>query len=348
MGKYTLKPGENLWDVANLFGTTVGDIADLNNISDTSSIKKNMTINVPDTARSTGSQASTDLNDTATTPSAPIAPNTPTYNTTQFLDTEEGKKALANYTNAQDALSSYGSFYYGNQTKLDEIMNSILNREKFSYDFNEDAFYQMYKDKYQKQGKMASANVMGQAAAMTGGYGNSYAATAGNQAYLASLQNLNDIIPELYQMAYDKYNQEGQSLYNQYGMLSDDYDRAYSRYSDGYNQLVSNLNTARDTLYDQADYYNQTLDNYNSTEAQKYKDAWDIYQSELDAYNAANAPKKVAELSGEEWNKILDISDIKAGQGERALELYVEGLVDNLQISEEAAADIMDKYFPQG
>jgi peptidoglycan hydrolase-like protein with peptidoglycan-binding domain len=109
---------------------------------------------------------------------------------------------------------------YSWQDQLNDTINKILNREEFSYDLDGDALYQQYKDKATQQGKMASADVMGQAVAMTGGYGNSYAQTVGNQAYRASLENLNDIIPELYQMAYDKYNQEGQDLYNKYSVLA--------------------------------------------------------------------------------------------------------------------------------
>ena len=121
------------------------------------------------------------------------------------------------------------------QSQLDDAINKILNREKFSYDLNGDALYQQYKDKYIQQGKMAMADTMGQAAAMTGGYGNSYAAAVGNQAYQASLQQLNDIVPELYQMAYDRYNQEGQDLYNQYAMLGERENMDYSRYRDSVN-----------------------------------------------------------------------------------------------------------------
>ena len=130
------------------------------------------------------------------------------------------------------------------QTQLNDTINKILNREKFSYDLNGDALYQQYKDKYTQQAKMSSANVMGQAAAMTGGYGNSYAQSVGNQAYQAEMQNLNDIIPELYQMAYDKYNQEGQDLYNQYSMLGTQEEQDYGRYRD----TVADWNTERDYL----------------------------------------------------------------------------------------------------
>lgn len=130
------------------------------------------------------------------------------------------------------------------QSQLDEAINKILNREKFSYDFNGDALYQQYKDKYIQQGKMAMADTMGQAATMTGGYGNSYAASVGNQAYQQSLQQLNDIVPELYQMAYDRYNQEGQDLYNQYAMLGERENMDYGRYRDS----VNDWQTERDYL----------------------------------------------------------------------------------------------------
>jgi LysM repeat protein len=115
---------------------------------------------------------------------------------------------------------------------VQQTLDKINSREKFSYDLNGDALYQQYKDKYIQQGKMAMQDTMGQAAALTGGYGNSYAATAGNQAYQAHLNNLNDIIPELQQMAYDRYNQEGQDLLNQYNMAMDVYGTKYGEYRD--------------------------------------------------------------------------------------------------------------------
>ena len=96
---------------------------------------------------------------------------------------------------------------------------------------------------------MAMQDTMGQAAAMTGGYGNSYAQSVGNQAYQASLENLNDIVPELYQMAYDKYNQEGQDLYNQYSMLGTQEAQDYGRYRDS----VGDWQTERGYLADRYD-----------------------------------------------------------------------------------------------
>lgn len=148
--------------------------------------------------------------------------------------------------NALDAQLSQkpGEYTSQWQTQLDETINKILNREKFSYDLNGDALYQQYKDKYIQQGKMAMQDTMGQAAAMTGGYGNSYAQSVGQQAYNAQLENLNDVVPELYQMAYDRYNQEGQDLYNQYSMLGAQENQDYGRHRD----KVSDYQTERDYL----------------------------------------------------------------------------------------------------
>jgi peptidoglycan hydrolase-like protein with peptidoglycan-binding domain len=225
----------------------------------------------------------------APTASAPIAaptvsplPTAPQYDDTKWGDTTEGKNAWNAYQDAINAVNNHGNFQYANQAQLDAIMNSILNREKFSYNFNEDAFYQQYKDKYMKQGKMASADVMGQAAAMTGGYGSSYAATAGNQAYQASLEKLNDVIPELYQMAYDQYNQEGQDLYNKYGLLESDYQRAYGEHNDQYNKLMDALGIARDDYYDGANMFHTEQSNQNSLKGQAFNDAMSIWQSESD------------------------------------------------------------------
>lgn len=166
-------------------------------------------------------------------------------------------------TDMENAVNNYGDFKYSDQSTLDEVMNKILNREQFSYDLNGDALYQQYKDKYIQQGKMAMQDTMGQAAAMTGGYGNSYAASVGNQAYQAQLNNLNDIVPELYQMAYDKYNQEGQELYNQYGLLSDDRSVEYGMWGDKYNQLVSDR-----------DYYGNEANNAYVKDYGEYNDSY--------------------------------------------------------------------------
>lgn len=180
--------------------------------------------------------------------------STPKPNTTpdtSFIMSDAAKIAANNKNKAQGMVAGYGKFQYGNQDQLDAIMNSILNREEFTFDLDGDALYNQYKDKAVQQGKMAMMDTMGQAAAMTGGYGNSFAQSVGQQAYQGQLQNLNDIIPELYQMALDRYNAEGQQLYDQYGMLVDDYNRQYGEYNDEYNKRLAERDYATNEYYNQ-------------------------------------------------------------------------------------------------
>ena len=115
-------------------------------------------------------------------------PTNPTYDTSSYKDSTAGTNNWNAYQDALSKVNAHGDFKYGNQQQLDAIMDSILNREKFTYDLNGDALYQQYKDKYIQQGKMAMGDAIGQASAMTGGYGNSYAQSVGQQMYQKELQ----------------------------------------------------------------------------------------------------------------------------------------------------------------
>lgn len=113
---------------------------------------------------------------------------------------------------------------------LNDAANQYLNREKFQYDVNEDALYHQYKDLYTMQGQQAMLDTMGQAATLTGGYGNSYAQTAGQQAYQGHIQKLGEVVPELYQLALDRYKMEGDQLGDRASFLAQMDDREYSRW----------------------------------------------------------------------------------------------------------------------
>ena len=158
------------------------------------------------------------------------------------MEETELQKKLTNAGTAQpgDAVSQAqellrqqsGKYTSPWQAQLNDTMGKILNREKFSYDLNGDALYNQYKDLYTTQGRMAMMDTMGQAAALTGGYGNSYAQGVGQQAYQGYLQQLNARIPELYQMAMNRYQMEGDALTKQYGVLADQDAQEYGRYRD--------------------------------------------------------------------------------------------------------------------
>ncbi len=193
-------------------------------------------------------------------------------------------KAEQNKANAENALLGYGDFEYSKQGDLSGIMDKILNREEFKYDLNGDALYKQYADKYITQGKMASQDVAGQAAAMTGGYGNSYAAAVGNSAYQQSLQQLNDVIPELQQLAYDRYAQEGQDLLNQYSLLSADKNTEYGMWGDKRNQLIAERDYAANAANDAyARDYGEFNDAYNRDFSRYWQETQFGYGQERDA-----------------------------------------------------------------
>ena len=151
------------------------------------------------------------------------------------------------------------------QAQMDDLYQRILGRPAFSYDVANDPMYQQYKNQYVQQGQQAMQDTVGNAAALTGGYGNSWATTAGSQAYQGYLQQLNSMIPELEQRAYERYGQEGQEMRQNLGMLQGLDETAYGRYNEGTQNMRQNMsmlqgleNTAygqyRDTVSDwQAD-----------------------------------------------------------------------------------------------
>ena len=229
-----------------------------------------------------GQAGYSDISTPISAPKNTPAPVMPTFNNTAFTDTEEGKaKAEAKDTAYSDWASDEGH-KWANQTVNDEILKEYLNRKDFSYNFNEDALYQQYKDKYIQQGKLAMADTIGQASAMTGGYGNSYAATVGNQAYQASLQNLNDIIPELYQMAYDRYNQKGQDMLNQLSVLNDDYARSYGEWQTKYGMLKDKVDYTNSDFYNSANLYGTEQDRANNLAQQNYQNEFGAWQENTD------------------------------------------------------------------
>jgi len=124
---------------------------------------------------------------------------------------------------------TYADSYSG---QMAELYGRIADRAPFSYDATKDPLYQGMKDQYIRGGKMAMRDTMGQAAALTGGYANTYGQQVGQQAYDAYLQNLTEVIPTLYGMAYDQYKDQGDQLLKQYGMLGDLRDQEYGRYRD--------------------------------------------------------------------------------------------------------------------
>lgn len=127
---------------------------------------------------------------------------------------------------------------------MEKTMNGLLNPTPFKYDVNADGLYQQIKDNYIKQGRQAMMDTQGQSAALTGGYGNSYGAMAGQQAYQESLGNLAGMIPELQQIAWQQYQQGQDDQRNNLEAMSKLDAQEYARWADeqaAYQELLKTM-----------------------------------------------------------------------------------------------------------
>ena len=169
-----------------------------------------------------GSSGNTGTNTSTNTPTAMGGTS---VNTENFNSTDYNNLLNQAFRVTQQGLNS-------NYNAANDFLNQYLNRDAFSFNINEDAMYNQLKDQYMQQGSLMMEDAMGKAAAMTGGYGNSYAQSVGQQAYNQYMTELNQMVPELSDMAYDRYNKEGQDMLNMYDLYMGRADVNYERLMD--------------------------------------------------------------------------------------------------------------------
>lgn len=150
---------------------------------------------------------------------------------TDYSDTMEALRQ------AESALPDFSTSYDGEIRRLYE---QIVNRPAFRYDPLADPLYQSYRDQAVSEGGRAMRDTVGQAAALTGGYGSSYAQSVGQQQYGLYLQKLGQMMPELYEAAYERYRDEGADLQGQFSMAKGLADSEYGRKSERF-KLASSL-----------------------------------------------------------------------------------------------------------
>lgn len=148
------------------------------------------------------------------------------------LDEKDKRPEETGTDTAEMGSATLGGYVNPYEGQIMELYKGISERKPFRYDVNEDVMYQNLRDQYIAGGQMAMMDTMGQAAQLTGGYGNSYAQGVGQQAYQGYLQGLNDQIPDLYNMALQNYIQTGDAMLQQYGMLQDMAADDYGKYQD--------------------------------------------------------------------------------------------------------------------
>lgn len=188
-----------------------------------------------------------------------------------YEESEEVKRAQEELKTHYN--SKPGDYQSNYADQIQGLLKDYENTKAFQYDFNADPLYQQYKDQYIQQGKMAMQDTMGNAAALTGGYGSSYASTAGNQAYQASLNELNNVIPELYDRAYGKYRDDKSDKLQHMQVLQNLDDSDYKKYQDTLSDYYNTLNY----LQSQSQYLSES--DYN-----RYLNQLAQWQYELEYY----------------------------------------------------------------
>ena len=138
-------------------------------------------------------------------------------------------KAMETLQTAAKQAPSFSSDY---DETISNLYQKISSREPFQYDYSTDPLYNQYKEQYVQGGKQAMRDTMGQAAALTGGYGSSYGQAVGQQQYDAYLQRLNDVLPDLYRTAYDQYEAEGNQLAKNMQLAGQMRDVEYGQFRD--------------------------------------------------------------------------------------------------------------------
>ena len=160
--------------------------------------------------------------------------------------------------------------------QLKDLYDQITNAKPFEYNANDDAMYQAYKDRYVELGQQAMKDTMGQAAALTGGYGSSYGQAVGQQQYDQYMLGLNDKASELYQMAYQRYQDDANRQLQNYQLMGDLADRDYQQWSDAYSRGASAYALAGDEAAARATYgdFSGYADLYGDEAAKSMQMAW--------------------------------------------------------------------------
>ena len=226
-----------------------------------------------------------------------------------------------------DQINNFGSFsfdqeapVYDNQyaEQQQALLDAILNRPDFTWSKETDPLWGSYKKSYLREGDRATANALAQASAASGGRPSTAAVTAVTQAGDYYATQLNDIIPTLYQQAYDRYLNEYSMMLQDLGAVNTQEQLDYAKYLDQLTQYNTDRNFAYDTylgdfnilqgqlasLQGQDDVdYGRYLDTINlgiqrdETEYQRQQQEQALVQAQVDAILAAGGTPS-AELVG--------------------------------------------------
>lgn len=115
----------------------------------------------------------------------------------------------------------------------DKVLESIVNKQPFSYDASADPVYQAYAKEYQALGEKSKADTLRDVSTLNGSSTVAdYAQIAAQQAQNTYRQQMSTVIPALEEAAYSRWKGKSQMEQSNYSLLRDDEDTKYGRQRD--------------------------------------------------------------------------------------------------------------------
>ncbi len=185
-----------------------------------------------------------------------------------------------------DLAEEYAKTYLQDALRLSD---KLSEQKEFSYDPDKDPVFQAYQNKYRLEGERSTREAVATYSALTGGYVNSAAATAGAQAAQYYAGQLSNALPELAKQAYqryvDKYNSDISLLdkmVNMYNAVYQNASKANLAQRDNVNAVMAS-NADRD-----ADSWKHMWEEMKNTQAYNKTDREMYWTEVLNPLNANN------------------------------------------------------------
>lgn len=157
---------------------------------------------------------------------------------------------------------------------INQQISQITNRPQFSYNPEEDAAYQAFRNRALRAGDKAYEDNLGGMSAMTGGRANSWAGTVASQARNQYVMQAEEAVIQFEDRAYGRYRDETSDMYNLVNLLNSQDEIGYSRF--------------RDQIGDTKDLAEMVL-RLDDREFEQYKymadQTWRVFEQEYSAYN---------------------------------------------------------------
>lgn len=184
-----------------------------------------------------------------------------------YIDSRNSYNGYTGASSAQRTTSAASSYTDPYADRLESALERLEAREPFSYNPEDDPAYQAYRTAYRREGDRAAKNSLGDAAALTGGQASTAAVVAASQARDTYNSKLGDVVPQLYEMAWQMYQGEQNSLLSEIETLANLSASAYTQNLDSQELDYKIFADQRDFSYGQ---YQDVLDRESAAEQNYY------------------------------------------------------------------------------